>query len=74
MRWDTARWRNEWESKTTLAVYNQHKREIGDEKVYVNNYSSVLLYRCRSNMLRLDWGNRFVGGGPVWKKYPYLHD
>ena len=63
MRWDTARGRNERESKTTLAVYNQHKREIGDEKVYVTDYGSVLLYRCRSNTLRLDWRTGFAGGG-----------
>ena len=37
MRWDAARRRNEEESKTTLAVYNRHKIEIGDEKVYVND-------------------------------------
>ena len=40
MRWDTARWRNERESKTTLAIYNRYKREIVDDKVYVNDYSS----------------------------------
>ena len=64
MRWDTSRWRNKWESKTTLAVYYQHKREIGAEKVYVHDYGSVMLYRCRSNTLWLDWRNRFAGGGP----------
>ena len=61
MRWDTVRWRNQRESKTTLTVYNLHRREIGGEKVYVNDHGSVLLYMCRSNMLRLDWWE-FVGG------------
>ena len=36
-----ARWRNERVSKTTLVVYNRHKREIGDEKVNVNDYGSL---------------------------------
>ena len=60
--WDTERWRNDKESKTTLAVYNQFKKEIIDEEIYINDHNSVLLYRCRSNTLKLGWRNRFVGG------------
>ena len=52
LEWDTERWRNDKESKTTLAVYNQFKREIVDEEVYVNDHNSVLLYRCRSSTLQ----------------------
>ena len=60
--WDTERWRNDKEGKTTLAVYNQFKKEICDEEIYINDHNSVLLYRCRSNTLKLGWRNRFVGG------------
>ena len=62
MRWDTQRWRNDKESKTTLAVYNQFKREISEEEIYVNDYNSVLLYKCRSNTVKFGWRSRFGGG------------
>ena len=62
MRWDTERWRSDKESKTALAVYTRFKKEISEEEIYVNEYNSVLLYRCRSNMLKLGWRSRFVGG------------
>ena len=61
MRWDTERWRSDKESKTTLAVYNQFKKEISEEEIYINDYNSVLLYRCRSNTLKFEWRSRFVG-------------
>ena len=60
MRWDTERWRSDKESKTMLAVYNRFKKEISE--IYINDYNSVLLYRCKSNTLKLEWRSRFVGG------------
>ena len=64
MRWDTERWKSEKESKTILAVYSRFKKEISEKEIYVNDYNSVLLYRCRSNTytLKLGWRSRFVGG------------
>ena len=44
MRWDSERWRNDNESKTTLAVNNMFKSEISEDEIYVNNYIYVLLY------------------------------
>ena len=62
MRWDTERWRSDKKSKIKLAVYNWFKKEISEEEIYVNDYNSVLLYRCRSNTLKLGWRSRFMGG------------
>ena len=42
MRWDTERWRNDKESKTSLAIYNQFKREISEEEIYVNDNSTAI--------------------------------
>ena len=61
LRWDTERWRNNTESKITLAVYYQFQREISEEEICMND-NSVLLYKCRRSMLKLGWRNRFADG------------
>ena len=66
MRWDTERWRNDKESKTRPAVYNQFKRAISGEEIYVNDYNSVLLYKCRSNMLEKQICGWRCGVPGVW--------
>lgn len=58
--WDSLRWRSELESKHSLEIYKS-KREIGEEGIYCNSFSSVL-FRCRTNTLKLNWRQRFVGG------------
>ena len=59
---DSMRWEEEKESKTTLELYSRCKKKIGEEQIYENDFNSVLLYRCRSNTLKLKWRNRFAGG------------
>ena len=55
----------EKESKTTLELYSRCKKKIGEEQIYENDFNSVLLYRCRSNTLKLKWRNRFAGGDEI---------
>ena len=38
------------------------KVKIEDEDIYENDWGSVLLYRCRTNSLRLNWRECFVSG------------
>jgi len=60
--WETVRWRGRVESRSTLEIYAR-KVEIKDENMYRNNYGSVILFRCRTNTLKLNWRKRFEGGG-----------
>ena len=50
---DSMRWEEEKESKTTLELYSRCKKKIGEEQIYEDDFNSVLLYRCRSNTLKL---------------------
>ena len=59
--WDLNRWREEVRSKTTLNHY-MAKENIGGEGGYDNSWGSVLMYRVRSNSLRLGGRERFFGG------------
>ena len=59
--WELSRWREEVGSKSTLNYYRA-KDIIGGEGGYDNSWGSVLLYRVRSNSLRLGWRERFFGG------------
>ena len=34
---------------------------IEDEKIYTNNFRSVLMFRCRTNTVKLNWRNQFEG-------------
>jgi hypothetical protein len=60
--WAHDKWRADLASKSTLQLYRDHKHQIAEEKMYDNRYRSVLLYRCRTNTLKLGWRNRFTGG------------
>ena len=60
--WESDRWNEERMQKSTIRVYNECKSEIKDEGLYENDWGSVLLFRCRSNSLRLKWRERFVNG------------
>lgn len=57
--WDTERWRSGVESRETLEGYRM-KENIGGVE-YDNSWGSVLMFRARSNTLRLRWRGRFVG-------------
>ena len=49
------------ESKSTLYLY-RNKVNIGDQELYENGWDSVILMRCRTNTLKLNWRARFAGG------------
>ena len=55
------RWREEVETKSTLALYRS-KLKICEEKFYNNTVASNIMFRCRTNTLRLGWRNRFGEG------------
>ena len=52
--YDDEKWKEELSKKPTAKMYFRRKKEIGQEKIYDNRYSSVLLFRARSNSLRLN--------------------
>ena len=58
-QWDTEEWKIDLESKSSAKIYRTFKTEIKEEKCYDNRFSSVLLFRARSNTLELNARNRF---------------
>ena len=59
--WEERRWRIEVEQRETLEIYRA-KNRIGEEGIYSNDGSSVTLFRCRTNTIKLNWRQRFQGG------------
>ena len=54
--WDTNCWRQEIESKTSLALYKEGKTEIRNEQaIYDNTYSTDIMFPARTNTLKLGW-------------------
>ena len=47
--------------KETLEIY-QNKSKIHEERIYNNSFGSVILFRCRTNTLKLNWRRRYQGG------------
>ena len=45
---------------------NRSKTRIEDEKNYANSFSSVIMFRYRTNTLKLNWRNQFQGGPVVY--------
>lgn len=58
--WDTEKWREEKESKTSLTIYNEWKKQIQEETVYDNKPSSVIWFKARTNCLPLKERKRFI--------------
>lgn len=60
--WDTKKWKEEMERKTSLNIYRAEKQNIGqkDETIYDNTIASTLLYKARSNTLQLNDRKRFI--------------
>ena len=58
--WETDRWRRDLESRTTLQLY-RNKVGIREEGIYRNVFGSVLMFRCRTNTLKLRWRDDFSG-------------
>ena len=52
--WEERRWRTEVGEKETLKIYGV-KKKITEEGLYSHDSSSVTLFRCRTNMLKLNW-------------------
>ena len=61
-KWDTEKWKRELENKDSLSIYRAWKKEIKEEKVYDNKYSSVLLFKARTRTLPLNEINRHSNG------------
>ena len=41
---------------------NRAKNKIEEEGLYLNDSSSMTLFRCRTNTIKLNWHQRFQGG------------
>lgn len=52
--WDTRKWREDTEKKSTLKIYRQFKDNVREESIYDNSPGSVILYRARANCLQLN--------------------
>ena len=58
--WDTKEWKKGMNEKTSLRIYRQWRTEIGgQEKIYDNRQGSEILFKCRTNTLKLKDRNRF---------------
>ena len=56
---DTREWKKQMEEKSSLKIYRKWRQELGgQEEIYTNNQASQLLFKCRSNTLRLKDRNR----------------
>ena len=60
--WVHGEWRSEINEKSTLAIYRNFKQQRKEEGFCNNTMESVLLFKARSNCLKLNWRNRFLGG------------
>ena len=60
--YDSNKWLEELNEKSTLSVYKMFKSSIQQEGFYDNTFESLLLFRGRSNTLKLNWRRRFEGG------------
>ena len=58
-KYDDNIWKVELESKPLAKTYYSRKKEIKEEKIYDNRWSSVLLFRARANVLGLYDRKRF---------------
>ena len=66
--WDEARWRQELNMTETLEIY-RNKSKIHEERIYNNSFGSVILFRCYTNTLKLNFekiSGRRGGVSPVW--------
>jgi len=59
--YDTSEWRKEVETKTSLYIYKEWKRNVGEVAYCEGNYESRLWLEARTNTLTLRDRKRFVG-------------
>ena len=57
--YDNNRWKESLGGKSSVKIYYSRKKEIKQEKIYDNRWSSVLLFRARANVLSLNDRQRF---------------
>ena len=55
---DTVEWEEELDKKVTLEMYRNYKREMREEGIYDNRFSSKLLFKARTDCLDLNEGPR----------------
>lgn len=61
-KWDTEKWKRELENRDSLSMYRTWKKQIKEEMVYDNRYSSVLLFKAKTGTLPLNEINRHLNG------------
>ena len=64
---DHEEWSAELLEKQTMVLYATFKNEIKEEKFYDNTFEASLIFKARSNVLKLDWRNRFTDGNVICK-------
>ena len=57
--WDRSKWIESMNSKSTLQVYRSYKQELKEENFYDNAAESIIMFKARSNSLKLKWRSRF---------------
>ncbi len=58
--WDTTEWKQGMNEKSSLRIYREWRADIGgQEKIYDNRQASEILFKCRTNTLKLNDRNRF---------------
>ena len=58
--WDTKEWIKELNEKSSLKLYREWKKDMGgQERVYDNSESAMILFKCRSNNMNLGDSKRF---------------
>ena len=55
------RWKEKVDSMSSLSLYKT-KMKMQEEDIYDNSFKSVLMYRCRSNTIKLGWRIGLEGG------------
>ena len=56
--YDNKIWHEEMEKKSSIKMYRKYKKNIKQEKIYDNRWSSVLLFQARVNMMELNYTKR----------------
>ncbi len=64
---DARGWMTEMSDKSSVKIYRKWRRAIGgQEEIYNNDQASVILFKSRTNNLRLNDRKRFWDGSTIW--------
>ncbi|CAL4078538.1 unnamed protein product, partial [Meganyctiphanes norvegica] len=63
-KWDTQKWREELEKRTSTHIYRIFKTEIKEEQCYDNRLESIILFQARANTLELNKRKRYKQEDP----------